>query len=261
MRIHPEVYCFDRPQRTSTHLGATLSRFDKCSSPSQNNGKWSDALDSTNVGHDPAPRRPMRVHQRCHINTLDELWYFDRPQRTRTYLGATLSRFDKCSPPSQNNRKWSDALGLTAVGHDPAPRRPMRVHQRCQMNTLDELWYFDHPQRTRTHLGATLSRFDKCSSHSQKNGKWSDALNAMAVGRVSAHRHSMRVHQRCHMNTLDELWYFDCRQRTRIHLGRPFPGLTNAAPPPRKMRNDQMRLSWTPVWLAYPVLLGSITSL
>jgi hypothetical protein len=26
-----------------------------------------------------------------------------------------------------------------AVGRDPAPKRPMRVHQRFQMNTLDEL--------------------------------------------------------------------------------------------------------------------------
>ncbi len=96
-------------QSTRTHLRATLSRFDKCSSPSQKNGKWSDALESTAVGPDPTPRHPIRVHQRCQIDTLDELWYFDQPQRTRTHLGAFLSRFDKCSSPSLLQR--SDWIG------------------------------------------------------------------------------------------------------------------------------------------------------
>ena len=50
-----------------------------------------------------------------------------------------------------------------AVGGDPAPRHQIRVHQRCQMDIMDEYWYFDRPQRTITHLRATLSRFDKCS--------------------------------------------------------------------------------------------------
>jgi hypothetical protein len=31
-------------------------------------------------------------------------------------------------------------------------------------------------------IGSTLFRFDKCSPPSQKNGKLSDALEAMAVG-------------------------------------------------------------------------------
>jgi hypothetical protein len=130
--------------------------------------KWGmkDALDAMAVGCDSAPRRPMRVHQRWQMNTLDESWYFDRPQWTRTHIRATLPRFDKCSSPSQKSMEWSDALDAMAVGCDSAPRRPMRVHQRWQMNTLDESWYFDHPQWTRTHLGATLPRFDKCSSHS-----------------------------------------------------------------------------------------------
>jgi hypothetical protein len=116
------------------------------------------------VGCDSAPRRPMRVHQHWQKNILDESWHFDCPQRTRTHLGVTLSRFDKCSSPSQKSGKWSDALNAMAVGRDSAPT--MRVHQRWQMNTLVKSWYFDHHKWTRTHLGATLSRFDKCSSHS-----------------------------------------------------------------------------------------------
>ncbi len=71
-----------------------------------------------------------------------------------------------CSFPSQKSGEWSDALDAIAVGCDLAPRCSIRVHQSWQMNTLDESWYFDHPQWTRTHLGLTLSRFDKCSSYS-----------------------------------------------------------------------------------------------
>ncbi len=204
MRVHQhwqmntldESWYFDHPQWTRTYLGATLSRFDKCSSLSQKSGKWSDALDAMAVGHDSAPRWPMRVHQHWQMNTLDESWYFDRPQWTRTYLVATLSMFDKCSSPSQKSGEWSDALDAMAVGHDSAPRHSMRVHQRLQMNTLYESWYFNYPQWTRTHLGATLSRFDKCSSPSQKSGEWSDALDVMAVGCDLAPRRPMRVHQR-----------------------------------------------------------------
>ncbi len=154
------------PQWTRTHFGATLSRFKKCSSPSQKSGKWSDALDAMAVGHDSAPKQPMQVHQRLQINTLDESWYFDHPQWTRTHLRGTLSRFDKCSSPSWKSGKRSDTLDAMAVGHDSAPRQPKRVHQRWQMNTFDESWYLDRPQWTRTHLAATLFRFDKCSSHS-----------------------------------------------------------------------------------------------
>ena len=114
---------------------------------------------------------------------------------------GTLSRFDKCSPPSQQNGKWSDVLETMAVGRDPVPIRQMRVHQRCQMNILDDLWYFDHPQRAITHLRATLSRCDKCSSPFQKNGKWSDAIEVIAVGGDPAPRSQMKVRQRCQMNT------------------------------------------------------------
>ncbi len=118
------------------------------------------------VGCDLDARWPMRVHQHWQMNTLDGSQFFDCPQWTRAHLGVTLSRFDKCSSPSQKSGKWSDALDTMAVGRDLSPRQPMRVHQRWQMNTLDESWYFNCPQWTRTYLGATLSRFDKCSSHS-----------------------------------------------------------------------------------------------
>ncbi len=186
MNTLDELWYFDHPQRIRTHLGATLSRFDKCSSPSQKNWKWSEPLELTAVGRDPAPRRPMRVHHRWQMNTLDELWYFDCLQRTRTHLGATLSRFDKCSSPSQKIRKWSDALEVMAVGRDPAPRHPMRVHQRWQMITLDEYWYFDHPQRTRAYLGLTLSRFDKCSSPSLlQRSDWIGCTSPLCMTRGS----------------------------------------------------------------------------
>ncbi len=132
----------------------------------ETNEKWSDALELMALGCDPAPRCPMSVHHCCQMITLDESLYFECPQRTRTHPGATLSRFNKCSSPSQKNGKWSDALELMAVGCDLFPRRPMRVNQCCQMNTLDELWYFYCSQRTRSQLGVTLSRFDKCSSPS-----------------------------------------------------------------------------------------------
>ncbi len=176
------------------------------------------------------------------MNTLDEIWYFDHPQRTRTQSGATLSRFDKCSSPCQKNGKWSDALEATVVGRDLAPRRPMRVDQRCHINTLDELKYFYCPQSTRTYPGVTLSRFDKCSSPSQKKGTWSDALEATTVDHDPAPRHPIRMHQRCQKDTSDELLYYDQFIGQELNLGRPFPGLTNAAPPPRKMGNDQKHL-------------------
>jgi hypothetical protein len=160
--IHDILTVLSGPELT---LGLPFPGLTNAAPPSQKSRKWSDALDTMAVGCDSAPRQPMRVHQRWQMNALDESWYLDHPQWTRTYLLETLSRFDKCSSPSQKSGEWSDTLDAMAVGRDLASRWPIRVHQRWQMNTLDESWYFDHPQWTRTHLWATLFRFDKCSSH------------------------------------------------------------------------------------------------
>jgi hypothetical protein len=75
-------------------------QFNKWSYPFPKIGKWSDVLEATSVGHDPDPRRPMEVHLCCQMNTIDEFWYFDCPQTTRTYLRATLSSLTNASPPS-----------------------------------------------------------------------------------------------------------------------------------------------------------------
>ncbi len=79
-------------------------------------------------------------------------------------------QFDKCSSPFSKIGKWSDVLEATSVGRDLYPRRPMEVHKRCQMNTLDDFWYFDHPQTTRTHLRATLSSLTNAALPSLKLG-------------------------------------------------------------------------------------------
>ncbi len=177
------------------------------------------------------------------MNTLDVLWYFVCPQRTQTHLRATLSKFDNCSSPSQKNGKWSDALEAMAVGPDLPPTQSMRVHQRCQMNSLDELWYFDCPQRTQTNLRTILFRFDKCSSPSQKNGKWPDVLEAMAGGHDPATPHiqleCINIVQRKHWMNYDILIVL---RGPKLTSGRPFPGLTNAAPPPRKW--EMIRCTW-----------------